>query len=87
MTPDLVNASFEALAGLAVLDHCRVTLKDKQIHGVSLLSVVFFTTWGLWNMFYYPHLDQWASFAGGLFIVSANFLRVWLILKYRQKGS
>src|SRR6185436_15953847 len=24
---------------------------------------------GFWNLFYYPHLDQWLSFAGGVLIV------------------
>jgi len=71
------------LAGVFVLDHCRNVLKDKMVAGVSIVAVIFFTLWGFWNLYYYPHLDQWLSFYGGLFIVMANFLWVVLLIKYK----
>jgi len=83
--PDLINGSFELLAGLFVLNHCRAVIRDKAVKGVSIISVGFFTSWGFWNLFYYPHLDQWLSFFGGLFIVAANSIWVLLLLKYRDK--
>lgn len=83
--PDLINGMFESLAGFMVLLHCRRVMKDKDVKGVSIPATAFFTTWGFWNLFYYPHLDQMFSFFGGLFIVSANFFWVVLMLKYRGK--
>lgn len=83
MTPDLINGAFEALAGLMVLNHCRVLMKDKAVRGVSIASVAFFTAWGVWNLHYYPALDQTASFAGGLVVVAANApLYVAMLLRY-----
>lgn len=82
MLPDLLNGLFEALGGLMILNHCRVLFKDKEVKGVSILSTCFFTSWGLWNLFYYPHLDQWWSFAGGVVIVCANALWITLMLWY-----
>lgn len=87
MIPDLINGLFEAAGGFFVLNHCRVLSKDKKVKGVSILSTVFFTSWGVWNLYYYPHLGQWLSFVGGLFIVLANSLWIGLMLKYKDKNG
>lgn len=87
MTPDMINGTFEAIGGLLILNHCRAVLKDKAVKGVSIFSTAVFTAWGFWNLFYYPHLDQWYSFTGGLVIVSANALWVYLLMKYRNSTS
>ena len=84
MWADIINASFEVLGGFFILNHCRVVWKDKAVAGVSIVSTIFFSGWGLWNIYYYPSLDQWYSFWGGLFIVAANLLWVALLIKYRH---
>ena len=86
---DLVNGSYESLAAFAVLNHCRVLYNAKKSEGVSILSVIFFWTWGIWNVYYYPHLNQWISFLGGCMIVLANGLYVYLLIKYKffQRGQ
>lgn len=85
--PDLVNGTFEASAGVFVLNHCRCVIRDRQVKGVSILSTVFFTAWGVWNLWFYPWLGQWMSFFGGLFVVSANTFWVVLMLMYRNRGK
>jgi len=87
MTADLINGILELLAGLFVLNHCRAVLKDKAVKGVSIISVIFFTTWGFWNLYYYPSLNQWISFYGGIAIVTANTIWVVLLLYYRNEGK
>lgn len=79
---DIVNGAFEAGGGLFVLNHCRALYRDKQTKGVSLLSTAVFTAWGFWNLYYYPHLGQWLSFAGGVLIVAANALWLAMALYY-----
>ena len=81
---DLINGAFETLAGVFVLNHCRVLVKDKAVAGVSILSVAFFTAWGVWNLWYYPALGQTASFLGGLVVVAANLVYVGLLLRYSR---
>jgi len=83
LTPDQINGLFELVGALFILNHCRVLYKDKQVRGVSILSTVFFFLWGCWNMFYYPHLDQWFSFYGGLLICASNSLWIFLLLYYK----
>jgi hypothetical protein len=61
--------------------------KDKEVKGVHWGPTMFFFLWGLWNLFYYPHLGQWWSFAGGVSIVTANGVWVYQMLKYREKNN
>ena len=83
--PDVINGGIEFLASFMVLNHCRVLIRDKAVAGVSILSTACFALWGGWNLFYYPHLDQWWSFAGGIGVMLANTLYIVLLLKYRTK--
>lgn len=81
--PDIINGLFEASGGIFVLNHCRVLYADKKVNGISVLSTIFFLSWGLWNLYYYPHLDQWMSFFGGIMIASANFIWVSMLIYYK----
>lgn len=83
MAPDLINGCFEALGSLLILNHCRVTLRDRGVKGVSLLSTGIFNAWGVWNLFYYPALGQWWSFWGGCGLSLANACWVVLMVRFR----
>lgn len=85
MSPDIINGAFELISGMAMWADVRRLYLDRQIRGVYWPLRVFFAAWGLWNLFYYPHLDQWASFVGGLFLVIANIAWVGMALRYRLK--
>lgn len=83
--PDLVNGCFEASGSLFILMHVRRALLDRAVAGVSTVATAFFASWGFWNLFYYPHLGQWWSFAGGVAIVTANVAWVFLLIRYRRR--
>lgn len=83
--PDIINGTFEGAGAAFILNHCRVLWHDKRVAGVSIVSTIFFAAWGGWNLFYYPHLGQWASFAGGVAIACANCLWIGLMFYYRRK--
>ena len=78
MTPDIINGTFEFIGAALIANNSRVLLRDKHVAGFHWTTTGFFTSWGLWNLFYYLNLDQWFSFAGGVAIVAAN--AVWLAL-------
>lgn len=82
---DAANGSFELLAGVFILLHCRRLYKDKVVRGTSWIATAFFFMWGLWNLYYYPHLNQWLSFVGGLGIVVANSLWLGMMLYYIRR--
>lgn len=74
--PDLVNGVFEGIGGFFIALSVIKLHRAKVVSGVSAVHVAFFSSWGFWNLFYYPHLDQWLSFWGGVLLVAVNC--VWL---------
>jgi len=78
LTPDNINACFEIGGFFAICLSIVKTLKDKQVKGISLWYLLFFSSWGGWNLYYYPHLKQSASFLVGILVMIANL--VWLAL-------
>lgn len=83
--PDIVNGCFELFGGALSILNVRTILRDKQVRGMALTPLAFITAWGYWNVFYYPHLDQWFSFAGGLMIVAVNSLWLGLAVYYTRR--
>jgi len=83
---DMINAAFEFGGFLAVVPSIMAVLRDKRVRGVSLLTPLFFTAWGFWNIIYYPHLDQiWSAWAAVLLSVT-NALYLTLLFHYRNKA-
>ena len=83
--PDIINGLFECLSGMAILLHCVQMYKDKKIRGVSMVACCFFAAWGLWNLYYYPHLGQMMSFLGGLFMTMAHTTWIGMMIYYKKK--
>ncbi len=77
MWQDILNGCYNFLGAPFVILSIIKLYRDKKVRGVSLMHVAFFSSWGYWNLYYYPHLNQWASFIGGLFLVLTNTF--WLI--------
>lgn len=72
MIPDMVNGGFELFGFVAGLHNCAGVYKDKEVKGVRLGPTVFFVLWGCWNLYYYPHLHQLASFVGSALLTATN---------------
>lgn len=72
MTPDMINGLFELMGAVFMLLNVRQLYRDKELNGVHWGPTAFFLFWGYWNMYYYPSLGQWYSFAGGLTIACVN---------------
>lgn len=85
MTPDIINACFEGLGAFFVAINIRKILIDKIVRGYDWKVMAFFTFWGVWNLYYYPYLGQWFSFAAGVAIAVTNTIYLLLILYYIRK--
>ena len=85
MTHDVVNALFECGGGLLLIINVARLIRDKKISGVSVWPTAWWTLWGIWNLFYYPVLAQWASFAAGILVVLANAAWVGLAVWYGRR--
>lgn len=83
MNSDLVNGIIEFVGGCFLwLNVWRIT-KDKDIKGIHWGSVMFWTAFGSWNIYYYPSINQWFSFYGSIFVFLGN--TTWVILCFYYK--
>lgn len=85
--PDIVNGIFESLGAIFVFFSIRKLWRNKSAAGVSWFTIGYFASWGLWNLYYYPHLGQWISFYGGIGVAIANIIYTGMILWYSRKGK
>lgn len=83
--PDLINGLFELLGALLMLMDCRRMYIDKGLHGVSVWPRVFFTSWGWWNLFFYPALGQWLSFWGGVLMIVVQMAWMGQYIYYQRR--
>ncbi len=83
MNNDLINGIFESVGGLVMWLNVYKIFKDKIVRGFYLPCCVFFGVWSLWNLYYYPCLNQPFSFIGGVCLASGNC--VWLFLAFYFK--
>jgi hypothetical protein len=79
---DLINGALEFLGALLLLNNCRLLLVHKRVLGVSVTPTVFFTFWGLWNLYFYPANGLWMSFLGGLCLAGSNLTWVALAIYF-----
>lgn len=82
---DLFNGSLEVGSFILQIGNIRRLLRDKIVRGVHWGSTAFFAGWGAWNCYFYPHLHQWFSFAGGIGITAANGTWVALAIIYTNR--
>jgi len=84
MWQDIINGSYELFGAPFIFLSVIKLYKDKKVQGVSWIHAGFFTTWGVWNLYYYPSLDQWFSFFGGVAIVIVNTIWLFQLIYYSK---
>lgn len=82
--PDLINGLFESFGASVLWLNINRLIKDEYIAGVSIFPTMFYSVWGFWNLYYYPHLNQWYSFIGALGVVIANTVWTLLAIYYKR---
>jgi hypothetical protein len=88
LTLDIINGAFEFCGSLMLARNVRMTYLAKRTQGVSLLATSYFSSWGIFNIFYYPSLGQHWSFLGGICVAAVNSIWVAQILYYNHlKGK
>lgn len=85
MWADVVNGAFELGGALANVANVLALYRAKRVQGVNIWASAFFTSWGVWNLYFYPSLGQWWSAAGALAIVLVNGLWVGMAIYYTRR--
>lgn len=78
LSPDAINGCYESLGSLAIWANVHKLWQDKVVLGAHWQSMIFWSSWSMWNLYYYPVLHQWFSFSGGCSLALANV--VWTAL-------
>lgn len=81
---DIGNGLFELGGAYFTWRNYFQLRKDRELKGIWWPLIAFMTAWGFWNLIYYPSLDQWFSFAGGVVLVGGNAMWVILALKLKH---
>jgi len=87
MNLDIINGLFESCGALMLSRSVWMTYKAKKTEGVSILAIIYFSSWGLFNLFYYPSLNQPFSFLGGCLCTLTNLIWCGQIFYYRRKNN
>jgi hypothetical protein len=82
---DHLNAGFEMIGAAFRVYDCVKLYRAKHFVGGSILTVVFFFTWGLFNTFFYPSLNQSWSFVAAIFLTAANGVWILMALFYEKQ--
>ncbi len=84
MTPDHINAVFEAGGAVLLCLNVRRLWLDRRLAGVSLIPTIWWNLWGVWNVYYYHALSQRLSFWAGIGVLIANTVWVALALYFAR---
>ena len=82
---DLVNGLFELTGAGMTLLSVRAILRDKEIRGIHWGPIVFFTSWSIFNLWFYPDNNLWFSFIGGVALAAVNSTWLYLVWYYSRK--
>lgn len=80
---DYINGLFEFFGAYFVWMNFFTLKRDRNVSGVYIPTMVFFTAWGLWNLLYYPSLGQHFSFWCGILLAAGNVAWVGLYMKIK----
>lgn len=72
---DLINSfGFELASCLFLSLNIYSLYRDKIVKGMSVLSMAFYNSWAIWNVFYYYSINQsWSYYIG----VAVAILTTW----------
>lgn len=84
MNVDYINAFWEFGSSAFIGLNVRQLYRDKRVSGVSLWPTAYFSCWCIWNLYYYPALDQWWSFGAGILIGLVNATWLGMAVYYEK---
>lgn len=82
---DLINALFEVFGAIFLSLNCFRLYKDKVVKGVSMLPTIFYSSWGAWNVFFYPVNGFILSGIAGVLVLLVNMVWLGMAWYYREK--
>jgi uncharacterized membrane protein YfcA len=85
---DQINSGFIFVAGIFYVLNLLKLIKDKDVKGISKLSIVFFSIWNIWTLFFFLMVTEfWWTIGAYIIVTVLNVVYIILMIKYsRKKG-
>ena len=85
---DQIISGFIFVAGIFYVLNLLKLIKDKDIKGISKLSIVFFSIWNIWTLFFFLMVTEfWWTIGAYIIVTVLNVVYIILMIKYgRKKG-
>lgn len=78
---DVGNAIFEFISGCLVWVNIRHLLRARIVVGMHWAHTAYTTAWCIYSMLFFAFLQQWWSFAAGVWLFASY--ATWLVLLLR----
>jgi len=89
LTPDMVNSLVELGGAWFTWRNAWQLFKDKSLSGVYWPTNLFFTLFGVWNLYYYTSIAQPYSFYAAILLTMGNatWVAMAINLRFKQRFS
>lgn len=81
---DFVNSLFNWVAAIFVIANALDIYRKQDVAGHTLPSVIFFTVWAFFSIFYFAGLGQWWSVVPTVAMAIANGVLMTLVFRFRR---
>jgi hypothetical protein len=82
--PDIINGCIYLALTCFVWVSIRRVLIDREVKGVSWMTLGGFFSRSLWNLYFYTFLSQWFSLVGVFLLGVSELIYVILLYRYSQ---
>ncbi len=83
---DQINSGFVLMAALFYVLNLLKLMKDKEIKGISKISIGFFSLWNVWTLFFFIKVSEyWWTIGAYIIVTILNIAYITLMIKYGLK--
>ena len=82
---DKINSAFIFVASIFYFLNL---IKDKDVKGISKLSILFFSIWNIWTLFFFIQVSEfWWTIAAYVMVTLLNLVYIILMFKYSRNKN
>tara|TARA_Y100000356_G_C11247594_1_gene284937 strand:- start:768 stop:1034 length:267 start_codon:yes stop_codon:yes gene_type:complete len=85
---DKINSAFIFVASIFYFLNLITLIKDKDVKGISKLSILFFSIWNIWTLFFFIQVSEfWWTIAAYVMVTLLNLVYIFLMFKYSRNKN
>lgn len=80
---DQINSFFISVASIFYFLNLLKLYKDKDVKGISILSIIFFSTWNFWTLYFFWDTEYSLTKNAYIAVAASNILYLSLLFYYK----